>query len=329
MQIRYRSEMISKMNQLGAQKAPFLVIVDFKGEKGYFIPKEDLDKNAICIDFPTFSYHNNSKVTEEKSFLELHPIPISKEQYLNIFQQVHQELLFGNSYLLNLTFATPVGENLPLEHIYNQAIAPYKLYLKDQFLCYSPESFVKMEGNLIKSFPMKGTIDARIPDAEQKLKKNKKELYEHYTIVDLIRNDLSMVASEVEVTRFRYFEKINTQRGAILQTISEIIGRLPENWHDKLGDIFFTLLPAGSISGAPKEKTMEIILQNETAERGFYTGVAAYFDGVSLDSCVMIRFIKKDEIGNCFYHSGGGITALSIGNEEYEELISKIYVPIS
>lgn len=70
-----------------------------------------------------------------------------------------------------------------------------------------------------------------------------------------------------------------------------------------------------------QKKTMEIIEQNEPTDRGFYTGIAGYFDGQSLDSCVMIRFIKQDEQGNCYYHSGGGITALSHGKDEYQELI--------
>ena len=86
-----------------------------------------------------------------------------------------------------------------------------------------------------------------------------------------------------------------------------------------------TLLPAGSILGAPKSKTLEIILKAENYDRGFYTGVSGWFDGQNLDSCVMIRFIEKEN-GKLFFKSGGGITHLSKFADEYTEMQNKIYV---
>lgn len=329
MQLLPKSQIISEMNKWGAQKHPFLFIIDFKGEHGFLIPIEDLPDSSVFISFPNFEYQPLSNLNADFTNFELKFHPISQEKYLTVFEKVQEEIKFGNSYLLNLTFATPIGQNLPLKSIYHQAKASYKLLIENQFLCYSPETFIKIQQDKIFSYPMKGTIDAFIPDAETQLLNNKKELYEHFTIVDLIRNDLAIVATQVEVTKFRYCEKIVTQKGAIIQSSSEITGQLTPDWNQKLGDIIFSLLPAGSISGAPKIKTMEIITENELNERGFYTGIAGYFDGQSLDSCVMIRFIHQDEAGNCFYHSGGGITSLSQGNEEYHELISKIYVPVS
>jgi para-aminobenzoate synthetase component 1 len=329
MQLLPKNQIISEMNRLGCTQSPFLFLVDFKGEEGYLIPADLLKKHNVQVSFPNLKWESNETHLELKTLNSLIPKPISQSDYLTIFNRVQSEILFGNSYLLNLTFATYVGENLNLNSIYFHAKSPYKLIFEDQFLFYSPESFVKIKDNTIYSYPMKGTIDAYLPEAEKQLTENKKELYEHFTIVDLIRNDLSMVSTQVEVNRFRFFEKIGTQTGAILQTISEISGKLSSDWKTQLGDIVFQLLPAGSISGAPKKKTMEIITKNETTERGFYTGVAGFFDGETLDSCVMIRFIKKDPDGKCYYHSGGGITALSDGIEEYQELKSKIYVPVS
>ncbi len=328
MQLLPKNQIIAEMNHLGCTQTPFLFLIDFKGEEGYLIPSDQLKKHNIQVSFPNLKWESSEHTVDFQSF-NLTPNPISESEYLEIFEKVHKEICFGNSYLLNLTFATYLGKKLDFKSIYNHAIAPYKLMLEDQFLFYSPESFVKIENDTIFSYPMKGTIDASLPDAEKQLTENKKELYEHFTIVDLIRNDLSMVSTHVEVNRFRFFEKIGTQTGVILQTISEISGKLSSDWKTRLGDILFKLLPAGSISGAPKKKTMEIITKNETTERGFYTGVAGFFDGETLDSCVMIRFIKKDPDGKCYYHSGGGITALSEGIDEYNELKSKIYVPVS
>ena len=87
------------------------------------------------------------------------------------------------------------------------------------------------------------------------------------------------------------------------------------------------LLPAGSITGAPKTKTMQIISEAETYERGFYTGVMGYFDGNNLDSAVMIRFVEQ-EGDRMYFKSGGGITCRSEAQSEYHEMKQKIYVPI-
>ena len=89
-----------------------------------------------------------------------------------------------------------------------------------------------------------------------------------------------------------------------------------------------TLLPAGSILGAPKPKTLEIILEWKLMKEDFYTGVCGYFDGENLDSCVMIRFIQQNGENLTFSGSGGGITHLSKLADEYQEMKNKIYVPI-
>ena len=181
-------------------------------------------------------------------------------------------------------------------------------------------------GQLAFIFPEIANV-CSLPDAKEVLLRDEKEAAEHATITDLIRNDLSRVASEVTVTRYRYLDELHTHCGRLLQMSSEIRGRLPENYHEKLGSLFFELLPAGSITGAPKKKTVEIIREAETYDRGFYTGVMGYFDGKNLDSAVMIRFLEHTD-GGFVYKSGGGITFRSTARSEYEEMIQKIYVPI-
>ena len=104
-------------------------------------------------------------------------------------------------------------------------------------------------------------------------------------------------------------------------------GILPENYQEHLGDIIFRLLPAGSITGAPKKKTMQIIQEAETYDRGFYTGVMGYSDGIDLDSAVMIRFVEQ-EGEKMYFKSGGGITCQSDVESEYNEMKQKVYVPI-
>jgi para-aminobenzoate synthetase component 1 len=223
-----------------------------------------------------------------------------------------------------------IDTNLSLKTIFQYSRAKYKLLFKNDFTVFSPESFVQIEETgKISSFPMKGTIDAAIPNAKHLILNDEKEKAEHFTIIDLIRNDLNQVAKGIKVERFRYIDSIKTQFGTeLLQVSSKISGFLPSDWKQQLGDIFLTLLPAGSITGAPKAKTVEIIRSTEDYERGFYTGVMGVFDGSQVDSGVMIRFIEQNKKQKVF-KSGGGITVFSHAAAEYQELIDKIYVPIA
>jgi para-aminobenzoate synthetase component 1 len=199
---------------------------------------------------------------------------------------------------------------------------------KDRFVVFSPESFVRIKDGVISSFPMKGTIDAGLPDAREVLLNNAKELAEHNTIVDLIRNDLSIMAKQVRVERFRYIDTIRTNFKDLLQVSSEIAGVLETGYASRIGDILFSMLPAGSVSGAPKKRTLEIIREAEVSPRGYYTGVMGRFDGRDLDSGVMIRFIEQTPKGLVF-RSGGGITCFSDPRSEYNEMVDKVYVPFT
>lgn len=174
---------------------------------------------------------------------------------------------------------------------------------------------------------MKGTISAEVSNAKCAILADPKEIAEHNTIVDLMRNDIGMVAEDVQVERFRYIDRIKTHSGDILQVSSEITGRLPKDNLSHLGDIVFRMLPAGSVSGAPKQSTVNLIHKAEPEARGYYTGVFGYFDGSELDTAVLIRFIVQDE-NKLFFHSGGGITINSDHKIEYDEVLKKIYLPI-
>ena len=191
-------------------------------------------------------------------------------------------------------------------------------------MSFSPETFIQIKDGVIKTFPMKGTIDATSKNAQQILEDNEKEKAEHATIVDLLRNDLSEFAKKVRVEKFRYYEEIKANNKTVGQMSSEISGELPMDYQSRIGDIIYHLTPAGSISGAPKPKTLELIKEIEQECRSFYTGIAGYFDGNNLDSCVLIRYLEKDGTYRC----GGGVTSKSKLKEEYEELIQKMYVPI-
>lgn len=321
-----REQISEQINRLAAVRTPFLFIIDYKAEHGYVIRHDELDEQFVrfAIDGETSIHPVNNPITDRIQW-QIEPIPI--EAYQSRFDYVVSQIRLGNSFLTNLTQPTELQTNLSLFDLYRLGSAKYKLWLNGQFTVLSPETFVRIEGQSISSFPMKGTINASIPDAEEIILNDPKEKAEHATIVDLIRNDLSLVADEVEVKRYRYIDKITTNKQDLLQVSSEISGHLPADYLERLGDILFALLPAGSICGAPKQKTLQIIEQAESYDRGFYTGICGYFDGENLDSAVMIRFVEQ--VGEqLIFKSGGGITSQSDMIKEYEELIQKVYVPI-
>lgn len=318
-------QFIHTVSEYASSGEQFLFVIDFEKENPFVCRLSESADHNIFYNIKGNTNARPYRYVRKEVVLKAHPI--SKEAFAKRFEYVVHQQNIGNSYLLNLTSRTPIEINMSLEEIFHASRAMYKLLFGDQFVVFSPECFVKTDGNTICTFPMKGTINADTEDAAATLIGSLKEESEHNTIVDLMRNDISMVASSTEVKRYRYIERIDTHKSRILQTSSEITASLPADWRRHLGEILWRLLPAGSVSGAPKEKTLEIIRKAEGEPRGYYTGVFGIFDGANLDSAVMIRFIGQRD-GKLFFQSGGGITAQSSLDDEYNELIEKIYVPV-
>jgi para-aminobenzoate synthetase component I len=317
---------IVRINTWSIQKRAFFFAFDYNLHHAIALLVDEIQPENILYKIGKYTNDTTQKIALPANLL-WQPQPLSFADYSKKCTYVKEQIQVGNSFLVNLTQPTPIDTNLSLKDLYQVTDAKYKLWIRNQFVVLSPEPFIRIQGTQISSFPMKGTIDASIPDAEKIILSNPKEEAEHATIVDLIRNDLSMIASDVHIKRYRYIERINSIQKNLLQVSSEICGELPNNYRENLGTLITTLLPAGSISGAPKTKTLDIIQSAEGYERNFYTGICGYFDGENLDSAVMIRFIEQQ--GNqLVYKSGGGITANSDIETEYTELIQKIYVPI-
>ena len=314
-----------KMNRWGEARQPFLFIIDFEMKAPVVVPLNEAAENGIYFTFDNLNNLTNHTV-ERKEFT-FNKFPVSFDLFKKSFDEVLGEIKKGNSFLTNLTFPTPITTNLTLNEIFLLSEAPYKLLFKDLFVVFSPELFIEIKGGKISSYPMKGTIDASIPEAASNILGDPKETAEHHTIVDMIRSDISSVSTNVKVEKFRFLNTIRTHKMTLLQVSSEVTGELPEDYHAHLGDIFARLLPAGSICGAPKKKTIEIIMRSEIYERGYYTGVFGFFDGQDLRSAVMIRYIEKNG-SDLLFKSGGGITFSSDPKKEYQELIDKVYVPI-
>ena len=318
-------EKFRELDELSEKKVPFFFMIDFLIENILIFNDDDLKSGKVLVDFPSFKNVELQNTKNEAILWKSYPK--SKENYQKGFEIVQNHLKRGDSYLVNYTCETPIETNLSLEDIFHQSKAKYKVLLPNQFTFFSPETFVEIKNQEIFTHPMKGTIDASVPNAVEELKNSVKEKAEHYTVVDLLRNDLSMVADYVMLNEFQRIDYLRTSNKNLYAMSSGISGKVKPGFQNKIGSLMKALLPAGSILGAPKPKTLDIVLEAETYDRGFYTGVAGYFDGENLDSCVMIRFVeKKGE--NLTFKSGGGITHLSKLADEYQEMKNKIYVPI-
>lgn len=321
----FENPQFQKMDELSERKETFFFLINFLMDEVKIFTKNEIENNALLVDFPNVTSVNYQYETipdfKWKSF------PETLEDYKKGFEIVQENLRKGNSYLTNYTTKTEIETDLSLEDIFRFSKAKYKVLVPDEFVFFSPETFIEVVDNKIFTHPMKGTIDAETEDAESILRNDPKEKAEHYTVVDLLRNDLSMVADNVHVKEFQRIDYIKTKQKNLLAMSSEIEGDIKPEYQNQIGTILQKLLPAGSILGAPKPKTLEIILEAEQYNRGFYTGIAGYFDGKNLDSCVMIRFIEKEN-DKFFFKSGGGITHQSGLISEYEEMKNKIYVPI-
>lgn len=314
-----------RMDKFSQKKVPFFFMIDFLLENVEVFETKEIEKSGLLIDFQDFTNIKAKQELTEK--IQLKSYPLSAEKYKKGFDLVQKNLKLGNSYLTNYTCKTEIEINLTLEEVFLQSTAKYKVLYSNKFVFFSPETFVTIRNQHISTQPMKGTIDASLENAKEILRNDPKEKAEHFTVIDLLRNDLSRIADDVRLDEFQRIDFIQTQHKNLYAMSSVISGNLKPEFQNKIGSMMKTILPAGSILGAPKEKTLEIILEAEDYKRGYYTGVCGWFDGENLDSCVMIRFIEKEN-EKLFFKSGGGITHLSKFADEFEEMKNKIYVPI-
>ncbi|QNS40744.1 aminodeoxychorismate synthase component I [Chryseobacterium manosquense] len=313
------------MDELSQKKVPFFFMIDFLMENVEIFTENEIEKTGLKIDIKGFKTDINEQEFPREIIFE--SFPPSEDSYKKGFDIVQNHLKKGNSYLVNYTCKTEIKTNLSLENLYQISQAKYKVLYPENWMFFSPETFIEIIDNEVFTYPMKGTIDAEIENAADILKNNEKEKAEHYTVVDLLRNDLSMIADDVKLDEFQKIDFLKTRQKNLLAMSSKISGKLKPEFKGKIGSIMKTVLPAGSVLGSPKPKTLEIILEAENYSRGFYTGVCGWFDGENLDSCVIIRFIEKEN-DKLYFKSGGGITHLSNFADEYQEMKNKIYVPI-
>ena len=188
----------------------------------------------------------------------------------------------------------------------------------------SPEMLVSVNEGVIVNKPIAGTIKRGLTNEEDKaneltLLNDPKERAEHTMLVDLGRNDVGKVSrfGSVRVDEYMSVERYSK----VMHLVSTVKGELAED--KRPIDALMALLPAGTLSGAPKVRAMEIIDELETTKRGLYGGTVGYlaFDG-SIDTCIAIRTVLFKN-GKAYVQAGGGVVADSDPEKEYEESVNK------
>lgn len=211
--------------------------------------------------------------------------------------------------------------------------SPYMFYISSDSLEIagsSPETLVKLEGDTVHTFPLAGTRPRGASEAEDtaleaELLADEKERAEHNMLVDLGRNDLGRISEfgSVEVEKYMSIERYSH----VMHIASSVRGTIRKD-KDAL-DAISAVLPAGTLSGAPKIRACEIINELEGNKRGIYGGAIGYIDFTgNMDTCIAIRLAFKKN-GTVFVRSGAGIVADSVPEKEYRECVNKAAAVVS
>jgi len=304
----------------------------------------NFSKDNIGYNIAVFSDINNwqiiksneidfQKLDEYSTNIELNgELQISKENYLKKILLIKNEIENGNTYQINFTTKLKFNYDFKIIDLIisllKQQSTDYTAILnlgENLIISFSPELFLKIVGNKIKSSPMKGTLKRGINIGndiknEKKLFNSKKNRAENIMIVDLIRNDLGKICEigTIKVGELFKIEKYET----LFQMISTVEGELKKNI--KLKEIIANTFPCGSITGAPKKSSMEIIKKLENENRGIYTGTIGLLLNDKKVFNIAIRTFdiklknKNGEIG-----LGSGITYRSNPINEYKEVVLK------
>ena len=256
---------------------------------------------------------------------------ITKEEYCNMVEKTKKYIVNGDIFqaVISRRFETEYKEDLLNAYrvLRTTNPSPYMVFLQNddiQLISTSPETMVRLKNGKLSTFPIAGSRP-RGKDKEEdiafekELLEDQKELSEHNMLVDLGRNDLGKISEygSVNVTDYMRIQRYSR----IMHITSEVEGSIVKD--KDAFDAIEAILPAGTLSGAPKIRACEIIEELEKAPRGIYGGAIGYIDFTgNMDTCIAIRMAvkKKDRV---YIQAGGGIVADSIPEKEYEESENK------
>lgn len=275
---------------------------------------------------------NGKKQKEENSRLLGEVLPLfDKDKYCEMVEKAKHYIKEGDIFQIVLSnrLSAPFEGSLLNTYRMLRTInpSPYMFYFSGtdvEVAGASPETLVKLENGILHTFPLAGTRPRGKTDKEDKkleaeLLKDEKELSEHNMLVDLGRNDLGKISKfgSVQVEKLHSIEKYSH----VMHIGSTVRGEIREEY-DAINAIE-AVLPAGTLSGAPKIRACQLIAELEDNKRGIYGGAIGYIDfSGNMDTCIAIRIAYKKN-GKVFVRSGAGIVADSDPEKEYKECINK------
>jgi anthranilate synthase component I len=256
---------------------------------------------------------------------------VSREEFEQMVRTAKEYIAAGDIYQVVLSQRFEAGISTDAFTVYRALRhvnpSPYMYFIRmggRSIVGSSPEMLVRVEGRRVETHPIAGTRPRGRNDDEdmrlaEELKRNEKERAEHVMLVDLGRNDVGRVSEygSVRVPTFMALEKYSH----VMHLVSTVEGKLSEQY-DRL-DALASCFPAGTVSGAPKVRAMEIIAELENRRRGVYAGAVGYLDFAgNLDFCITIRTVVMEN-GRAYVQAGAGIVADSNPAAEYEETRDK------
>jgi para-aminobenzoate synthetase component 1 len=327
---------LEPLSSLHSDKIKFSDIFFFQPEIVIQLSENEIKISSLTdtpekIFFAIQSKENN--ITAENN-IEIQSA-FTKEEYVHVIKQLQQHILRGDCYEINFCqefFANDasIQPQQLYHHLTTISPVPFACFYKlnDKFLiCASPERYVKKQGNIILSQPVKGTYKRNLQNEKddellkQKLAADQKEKSENVMVVDLVRNDLSKICEEGSVKVEELFGIYSFPQ--VHQMISTIKGELSNE--TDFADVLKATFPMGSMTGAPKRKVMELIEQYEKTKRGIFSGCVGYIaPNKDFDFNVVIRSIMYNQTEKYLsYQVGSGITFNSNAENEYEECLLK------
>lgn len=294
-------------------------------DEGYKEATEELEALADLVRNGVKAEENDGKLLSEVTPL------FSKEEYCAMVEKAKRHIHEGDIFqivLSNRLSASFEGSLLNTYRILRTINpSPYMFYFAGtdvEVAGASPETLVKLEDGVLHTFPLAGTRPRGKTEEEDRrleaeLLADEKELAEHNMLVDLGRNDLGKISKfgTVEVEKLRSIERYSH----VMHIGSTVRGDITEGY-DAL-DAIEAVLPAGTLSGAPKIRACQLIGDLENNKRGIYGGAIGYIDFTgNMDTCIAIRIAYKKN-GKVFVRSGAGIVADSVPEKEYEECLNK------
>ena len=300
-------------------------------DSGYQEATEELEALIYLL-------RNGEKADEPAGKLMGEVTPLfSKEEYCAMVEKAKNYIHEGDIFQIVLSnrLAAPFEGSLLNTYRVLRTVnpSPYMFYFAGtdvEVAGASPETLVKLENGILHTFPLAGTRPRGKTDEEDKaleteLLADEKELAEHNMLVDLGRNDLGKISEfgTVEVEKLRSIERYSH----VMHIGSTVRGQIADKY-DAL-DAIEAVLPAGTLSGAPKIRACQLIGELENNKRGIYGGAIGYIDFTgNMDTCIAIRIAYKKN-GKVFVRSGAGLVADSVPEKEFEECLNKAKAVIS